>query len=92
MRAEGTKEWSIHHIYNGKFPFLADRRTLHAVKDGNHFTQSAGLVAVHLIAEALAEEYFYFTWLLRHESFKKFSYDPDLVFSKKIDENGFKVS
>ena len=62
------------------------------MKDGNHFTQSAGLVAVHPIAEALADEYSYFAWLLRCESFKRFDYDPDLVFCKKIDEFGFKIS
>jgi len=54
-RAESTKEWSIHHIYNGKFPFREGGKILHAVKEGKHFTQSAGLVAIHPIAEALAD-------------------------------------
>lgn len=87
-----NQEWHIHHIYDGKFPWLEKEETLHAVKDGRHFTQSAGLVAIHPVAEALSDEYFYFAWLLRYESFLRFNYDPDTVFCSKIDERGFKVS
>lgn len=32
------------------------------------------------IAEALADEYFYFAWSLRRESFIRFNYDPEKVF------------
>lgn len=53
-------------------------------------TQSAGLVAIHPIAEALKDEYFYFARLLRHEAFLRFNYDPDVIFSEKTDEYGFK--
>jgi len=63
---------------------------LHAVKDGKHFTQAAGLVAIHPVAEALKDEYFYVAWRLRHEAFLRFGYDPDRVFSERIDEYGFK--
>ena len=84
--------WHIDHIYDGKFPLTMDRETLHAVKDGKHFTQSAGLVAIHPVAEALKDEHFYFAWLLRHESFLRFNYDPDMVFRKKIGEHDFKIS
>lgn len=86
-----NQEWHIHHIYDGKFPWPTKRETLRAVKNGKHFTQSAGLVAIHPIAEALADEYFYFAWLLRRESYLRFNYDPDLVFSEETDEYGFKV-
>jgi len=72
--------WSIHHIYDGKFPAFENGTTIHAVKDGNYFTESAGLVAIHPIADALADEVPYFAWLLRHTAFKKFSFDPDNVF------------
>ena len=76
--------WNIHHLYFG----LGGR--LHAVKDGKHFTQSAGLVAAHPIADALCEEDPDFTALLRQESFKRFGYDPDAIFSKaQRDEFGF---
>lgn len=91
-RVDGNKGWAIHHIYNRKFPFTKNEATLHAVKDGNHFTQSAGLVAVHPIAHALADEHFYFVWLLRQQAFLKFNYDPDMVFCKRIDEYGFKTT
>jgi len=60
------------------------------VKDWKHFTQSAGLVAIHPIAEALKDEYFYFAWMLRHEAFLRFDYDPDTVFSEKTDEYCFR--
>lgn len=84
--------WHIDHIYDGKLPWAFGKKTLHAVKDGNHFTQSAGLIAIHPIAEALRDEYFFFAWILRHEAFQRFNYDPDEVFCEKIDEYGFKIS
>jgi len=85
-RAPNTKqEWHIHHVYDGKFPWTNGRETLHAVQDGKHVTQSAGLVAIHPIAEALADEYL-------RESFLRFNYDPDMVFSKKTDAYGLKIS
>jgi hypothetical protein len=83
--------WHIDHMYNGKFPCRPDGETLHAVRHGKHFTQSAGLVSTHPIAEALADEYFYFSWLIRLESFKRFGYDPDRVFCSRTDEYGFKI-
>ena len=83
--------WPIHHIYDRKFSWPKKGETLHAVQDGKHFTQSAELVAIHPIAEAITDEYFYFAWLLRHESFLRFNYDPNRVFYKKTDEYGFKI-
>lgn len=89
-RRSNGQGWHIDHIYDGKFPWVTKVRSLHAVKDGNHFTQAAGLVAIHPIAEALKDEHFYFAWLLRHEAFQRFGYDPDSVFSEKVDQYGFK--
>jgi len=89
--SDPQQEWHIHHIYDGRFPWIDNRDTLHAVQSGKHFTQSAGLVAIHPIAEALADEYFYFAWLLRYESYLKFSYDPDTVFRGKTDNHGFQT-
>jgi hypothetical protein len=84
---QGRKEdWNIHHIYDGQFAFFSSNRsgnTLHAVKDGRHFTQAAGLVAIHPIAHACADEYFWFAWQLRREAFRRFKYDPDQVFQTK---------
>lgn len=80
FRQVAGKQWSIHHIYDGKFPFPGTERTTHAVKNKKLFTHSAGLVAVHPIADALADEVAYFAWLLRHEAYLRFQFDPDEVF------------
>lgn len=82
--------WSIHHLYSGKFPYCGMEETTHAKEDGNHFTQSAGLVAVHPVSDALCDEFPCITWFLRAKSFQKFGYDPDGVFSGvKHDKFGF---
>lgn len=91
-RSNPNQQWHVHHIYDGKFRWPEKKETLHAVKNGRHFTQSAGLVAVHPIAEALTDEYFSFAWQLRHESFLRFNYDPDKIFGNETDEYGFKIS
>jgi len=88
-RRSSGQGWHVDHIYDGKFPWITRSRSLHAVKSGKHFTQAAGLVAVHPIAEALKDEYSHFAWLLRHEAYLRFSYDPDAVFSERTDEYGF---
>jgi hypothetical protein len=81
--------WDIHHLYLGLTTHAA-RKGIHAVKDGLHFTQSAGLVAVHPIADALYEEEPQFAELLRKETFNRFGYDPDGLFSSQPrDEFGF---
>jgi|SRR5712671_5853359 len=79
-RQTPNRQWSVHHIYDGKFPFPNRATTIHAVKSGKWFTHSAGLVAVHPIADALADEVAYFAWLLRKEAFDRFQFDPDGVF------------
>ena len=43
------KQWTIHHIYDGKFPAPNRDETAHAVKDGSLFPEAAGLVAVPLL-------------------------------------------
>lgn len=76
---ETGKGWSIHHIYDGNFPFPNKMSTTHAIKDGRYFTEAAGLVAVHPLADAMAEEFADFAWWLRREAYKKFGFDPDNV-------------
>jgi hypothetical protein len=73
--------WSIHHIYDGKFPAPGRKSALHATRRGQHFTQTAGLAALHPIADGLAGDCAYFAWILRYESYKRFGYDPDRVFA-----------
>jgi hypothetical protein len=88
-RRSNGQGWHVDHIYDGKFPWATRNRSLHAVKSGKHFTQAAGLVAIHPIAEALKDEYHHFAWLLRREAHLRFGYDPDAVFCKKVDGYGF---
>ena len=81
--------WSIHHVYSGKFPYIGRCTTTHATKEYKHFTQSAGLIATHPVADALCDEFPFFAWLLRVESFRRFGYDPDGTFSPRQDKFGF---
>jgi hypothetical protein len=74
------KSWSIHHLYSGDFPYKDKKQTLHAVKVKLHFTHTAGLVAIHPLADAAAHEYACFSWFLRAKAFLLFGYDPDNVF------------
>jgi len=88
-RFGSSNAWSIHHVYSGKFPYVGRDVTTHAIKHCYHFTQSAGLIATHPVADALSDEYPFFAWLLRVESFRRFGYDPDGIFSSRQDELGF---
>ena len=90
QRFGSTNAWNIRHLYSGKFPYLGRNQSLHAQKDGNHFSQSAGLVAIHPLADALSDELPAFSWLLRAHAFQKLAYDPDHVFAEcEVDAFGF---
>lgn len=88
-RFGSTNASTMHHVYSGKFPYIDRTTTIHAVKLSNHFTESAGVIATHPVADALSDEYPFFAWLLRFESFSRFGYDPDGVFSSSQDAHGF---
>jgi len=92
QRHGSNNKWHIHHLYSGKFPYIGKKSTLHATKECLHFTQAAGLVALHPLADALADESPAFTWVLRYKAYEKFGYDPDQVFSEKINEWGFDIN
>lgn len=81
IRSDGRKGWPVHHIYDGQFPGPGKTSSVRAVKDGQLFSQAAGLVSIHPIADAIAGECAFFAWLLRKESFVRFAFDPDGVFS-----------
>jgi hypothetical protein len=91
IRIGSTNKWSIHHLYSGKFTYPnKSALPFHAIKHHSHFTQSAGLLAVHPIIDALFDEIPAVSWLYRYKSFQKFGYDPMCVFSnKKHDTLGF---
>jgi hypothetical protein len=65
-RASGREQWSIHHIYDGQYPASGATSSTRAVMHGNYFTEAAGLVSIHPIADALADVLACFAWLLRH--------------------------
>lgn len=88
-RFGSSNAWSIHHLYSGKFPYCGRNETTHATKNGLHFTQGAGLVAAHPVADALDDEFPFFAWLLRAHAYRKFGYDPDNVFSRRVSKYGF---
>ena len=88
-RFGSTNATTMHHVYSGKFPYINRANTTHAAKLGKHFSQSAGVIATHPVADALCDEYPFFTWLLRYESFRRFGYDPDGAFSSQQDALGF---
>lgn len=91
LRDGSNNKWHVHHLYSGKFPYPGRTQTLHASKNGLHFTQAAGLIAVHPFADALCDESPAFAWFLRHISWKKFAYDPDHVFADTINQFGFAI-
>lgn len=62
-RFGSSNSWSIHHVYSGKFPYIDKTHTTHASKDCRHFTQSAGLIATHPIADAMCDEFPFFACL-----------------------------
>jgi hypothetical protein len=80
-RVGSRNSWSIHHLYSGKFPYIGRTGTLHAVKHGDHFTNSAGLIAAHPVLDAMSDEYPCIAWYLRARAFERFGYDPDQVFN-----------
>jgi hypothetical protein len=84
---ETGQRWHIHHIYDGKFLHPNKTATTHAVRDGQYFTEAAGLVALHPVANALADEFLEFAWWLRKEAFRRFGFDPDHVFQDQAGPN-----
>jgi hypothetical protein len=80
----GTKprDWELDHIY--------DLEPLWSVRNGLHFTQSAGLVAMTHDDHKRRHSDATFSWLIRGYAFLKFGYDPLVVFSTEIhDQFGF---
>jgi hypothetical protein len=72
--------WTIHHIYDGQHPHTNNQPVPHAIRDGSLFTESAGLVAVHPLADYVVTDVSLLAWLLRWEAFRRFKYDPMNVF------------
>ncbi len=76
-----TWAWTIHHIYDGQHPRLNQEFVPRAVADGRLFTEAAGLVAVHPLADYVGMNVPLLAWLLRSEAFRRFNFDPMGVFN-----------
>ena len=72
--------WMLRHLYEGLHPFLGKEQTFDSMNDGDHFTQTAGLVAVHPILD-----YFWqfgaVVKTARARAYVSFGYDPDRYFN-----------
>jgi hypothetical protein len=75
-----TWAWTVHHIYDGEHPHRDNPRVPHAINDGSLFTEAAGLVAVHPLADYVGMNVPLLAWLLRWEAFRRFEFDPMKVF------------
>ncbi len=71
-----TWGWSIHHVYDGRHPRFPDQQVPLAISDPQLFTNSAGLVAAHPLADYVAAREPLLAWLLRWEAFLRFGFDP----------------
>ena len=79
VRSDGKHGWSIHHIYDGKFPWPGRETSVRAVAETAYFTDARGLVALHPIFDGAVSEIHWLAWQLRLEAFDRFGFDPDNV-------------
>lgn len=90
MTKANGHHWSVHHIYDGTHPVpgwdAENRRRgspgtmISAVERREFFTQPAGLVAIHPVADKFAEEVGWFAWQLRYEAWRLYEFDPAWIF------------
>jgi hypothetical protein len=73
--------WTIHHIYDGQHSGRGNQNVPRAVSDGKLFSEAAGLVAVHPLADYISTNVPLLAWLLRWEAFRRFNFDPMGVFN-----------
>lgn len=85
--------WTMHHLYDGNFPFEGMEASFNAPEWSFHQTQAAGLVCVHPIIESLWGDFGAIAKTLRARVWIKFGYDPDHFFSTgEHNERGFDVA
>jgi hypothetical protein len=91
--AEGMN-WTMHHLYEGRFPFEGKTASFNAPEWSFHQTQTAGLVWVHPSMESLWRDFGAIVKTLRARAWVRFGYDPDRYFSagEHDDETGFDVA
>jgi hypothetical protein len=84
--------WMCHHIYDRWYsPWPREGKPLvgGAVAVGRHFTQSAGIAAVHPTVNIDAHGDTTVSRFLKLLAFLKFGYDPEQRFGDKTDDYGF---
>lgn len=89
----GAERWPPPvHLYAGA-PALPNGSVFEATRHQNHYTQSAGLVAVHTVVHHLMPQYPCIVNTLRARAFKEFKYDPAKYFSPQAwhDACGFVI-
>ncbi len=72
--------WKTRHLYAGA-PALAAGVAFDATRDPNHYTQSAGIVAVHPVVDHLMALHPCMVFTLRWRAFDAFRYDPANYFA-----------
>jgi hypothetical protein len=78
--SEDDGHWRLRHLYEGKHAFEGRDHTLNSYDDGDHFTESAGLVAVRSTCDDDFGRYGCIITTLRWCVFDAFNYDPDHYF------------
>lgn len=78
--SEDESHWRLRHLYDGKHAFEGRAHTLNSYEDGDHFTESAGLVAVRSACDDNLGQYGCVAKTLRWCAFENFGYDPDRYF------------
>lgn len=75
--SDNEGHWKLRHLYDGKHPFEGRDRTLNSYEHGDHFTESAGLVAVRSTSDDDLGEYGCIIKTLRWSAYETFAHDPD---------------
>jgi hypothetical protein len=88
--SEDEGDWRLRHLYDGQHAFEGRDLTLNSYDDGDHFTESAGLVAVRSTSDDDLGQYGCVVKTLRWCAFENFGYDPDRYFDPgEHDQFGF---
>jgi hypothetical protein len=67
----------LRHLYDGQHPFAGSAESLRSQDEGDHYTQTAGVVAVHPLVNQLWSVSPAIAHSLRARAFARFGYDPD---------------
>ena len=88
----GADAWRLLHLYAGA-PAFDNGVEFDAMPNPKHYTQSAGLVAVHPVVHLLMAQHPCIVHTLRARAFTKFNYDPANYFPHEAppDDCGFVI-